>query len=83
MAQDTAGKSYLSPVCKLLPFFESSRNKWKAKAQERHRRMRLQQSRISALETSRKMWKERACDYQSRYEEVVQRLEQQKRGDGC
>ena len=82
MAQDTADKSYSSPDYKLLPFFESSRNKWKAKAKQRHRRIRLQQNRISALETSRKKWKARACEYQSRYEEAVKQLEEQKRGSG-
>jgi len=83
MAQDAAYKSYKSPDYKLLPFFENSRDNWKAKAPQRHRRLRLQQSRIGALETSRKKWKERACDYKLRYEEVVKQLEKQKSSAGC
>lgn len=83
MAQDAASKSYKSPDYKLLPFFESSRDKWKARAQQRQRRLRLQQSRISALETSRRKWKERACDYRSRYEEAVKQLEMQKSSAAC
>jgi hypothetical protein len=83
MVQDAASKSYKSPDYKLLPFFENSRNNWKAKAQLRQRRLRLQQNRISALETSRRKWKERACDYRLRYEEAVKQLEKQKSSAAC
>jgi|WetSurMetagenome_2_1015567.scaffolds.fasta_scaffold1675906_1 hypothetical protein len=82
MAQDTAFKSYKSPGYKLLPFFEHSRDQWKAKAQQRHHRIRLQQSRIGALETSRKKWKELARTYRSRCEELARQLEEQKSDSG-
>ena len=44
---------YKSPLKKLVKFFEESRNKWKAKAQESKQKVKLQGNRIRFLEESK------------------------------
>ncbi len=51
---------YKSPERKLVKFFETSRNKWKAKARESKRVLKRLKNRIRFLETSRARWKDKA-----------------------
>ena len=51
---------YKSPEKKLIRFFETSRNKWKAKARESKRVLKRLKNRIRFLETSRARWKDKA-----------------------
>lgn len=51
---------YKSPERKLVKFFETSRNKWKAKARESKRVLKRLKNRIRFLETSRVRWKDKA-----------------------
>ncbi len=51
---------YKSPDKKLIRFFETSRNKWKAKARESKRVLKRLKNRIRFLEASRARWKDKA-----------------------
>ena len=51
---------YKSPEKKLVRFFETSRNKWKAKARESKRVLKRLKNRIRFLEASRARWKDKA-----------------------
>ncbi len=56
----TEENGYSSPACKLLAFFEESRDRWKTKALDRKRRIRRLEKRVAELEASRRKWKEKA-----------------------
>ena len=49
-----------TPVARLARVFRDARDRWKAKALERQRRLRAAQVRIRDLERSRAYWKARA-----------------------
>ena len=49
-----------TPVSRLLRVFRDARDRWKAKALERQKRLRAAQVRIRDLERSRAYWKARA-----------------------
>jgi hypothetical protein len=49
-----------TPVARLARLFRDARDRWKAKALERQKRLRAAQVRIRDLEHSRSYWKERA-----------------------
>ena len=51
---------YVSPLRKLVRFFESSRDKWKAKHQEVKKQLKLAQNQIRAVEKSRAKWRQEA-----------------------
>lgn len=51
---------YKSPERKLVRFFETSRNKWKAKARESKWVLKRLKNRIRFLESSRARWKDKA-----------------------
>jgi chromosome segregation ATPase len=72
-------KQYKSPDYKLLAFFHHSRDGWKAKAKDRHARIRELQKRIAALEESRRKWREKAETSQSEIATLKEELEGQKR----
>jgi hypothetical protein len=55
-----------TPVSRLLRLLRSARNRWKAKALERQKRLRAAQVRIRDLEHSRSYWKERALSAEGR-----------------
>jgi hypothetical protein len=52
--------SYRSPVSKLLPFFERSRNKWKAKCKAAKRENKSLKTRLGKMKESRDRWKAKA-----------------------
>ncbi len=55
-----------APVSRLLRLLRSARERWKAKALERQKRLRAAQVRIRDLEYSRAYWKERALSAEGR-----------------
>jgi hypothetical protein len=55
-----------TPVSRLLRLLRSARERWKAKALERQKRLRAAQVRIRDLERSRAYWKERALSAEGR-----------------
>ena len=73
-------KTYKSPDYKLLPFFNRSRDGWKAKAEDRNLRIKRLKNRVAALEESRGKWKEKVRACQSRIAELEKELEEQKSG---
>ena len=52
--------SYRSPVSKLLPFFERSRDKWKAKCKAAKRENKSLKTRLAKAKESRDRWKAKA-----------------------
>ena len=55
-----------SPVSRLARLFRDARDRWRAKALERQKRLRAAQVRIRDLEHSRSYWKERALAAEGR-----------------
>jgi hypothetical protein len=55
-----------TPVARLARLFRDARDRWKAKALERQKRLRAAQVRIRDLEHSRAYWKERALAAEGR-----------------
>jgi septal ring factor EnvC (AmiA/AmiB activator) len=51
---------YSSPVHKLVAFFRSSRDKWKAKHQELKKELKRAQNQARAVEKSRARWRQDA-----------------------
>jgi uncharacterized protein (DUF3084 family) len=51
---------YVSPPRKLVRFFESSRNQWKAKHHQVKKQLKLAQNQIRAVEKSRAKWRQHA-----------------------
>ena len=79
MGQATMGKEYKSPSYKLLPFFQHSRDGWKAKAKQRHLQLRQLMKRVAALEKSRQKWREKAKARESNMGALRKELDEQKR----
>ena len=52
--------SFLSPVSKLMPFFQKSRDKWKAKCRESKKEVKSLKIRLAKMKASRDLWKQRA-----------------------
>ena len=53
-------KGYKSSTSRLARFFEKSRDRWRANAAEKQRKVRALETRVRDLERSRAKWKERA-----------------------
>lgn len=71
-------KTFLSPVKKLVRFFERSRNGWKRKCQESKRRIKRLSNDKLKLKASRNRWKENAQTLQSELRQVQEELEELK-----
>ena len=56
----TQEMEYSSPLRKLVRFFESSRDQWKAKHHEVKKQLKLSQNQIRAVEKSRAKWRQDA-----------------------
>ncbi len=69
---------YSSPVRKLLPFFQQSRDRWKAKYKELQMTCKLLRNQTRAVEKSRQSWRERAEAAERRVAEMRQELEELK-----
>ena len=68
-------KELRSPVRKLVRFFRSSRDGWKAKCQEWKRNNKRLSNQVRAVETSRDRWKQIAKAERRRVRRLEQELE--------
>jgi len=75
---ETQTKQYRTPAKKLLKFFESSRNRWKAKCLEAKRRVKLLQTKVADLQFSRERWKQEAKQLRLETRQLRAELEEQK-----
>jgi hypothetical protein len=57
---ETMERSFKSPVRKLLPFFQKSRNRWKAKSHKLKQQLKKEQNQVRAVEKSRATWRDKA-----------------------
>lgn len=73
-----AERTYKSPVRKLLPFFERSRDRWKEKCRAAKSRVKRLQSQTVKLLRSRQRWKELAQQRAEAIEQLRRELEGQK-----
>ena len=64
-ASATTDKVYISPTKKLVRFFETSRDAWKAKCRTAKVRLKRHKQRVRRLEQSRAQWKQRAADLEA------------------
>jgi peptidoglycan hydrolase CwlO-like protein len=71
-------KQYKSPVRKLLPFFERSRNGWKQKCKVGKAEIKRLKNKVEKLGRSRQHWKEVANQHASEIERLRRELEAQK-----
>lgn len=71
-------RQYKSPVRKLLPFFERSRDGWKRKCKEGKVTVKRLANRVRSLEKSRDRWKEQAGRQREELRRLRQELEKQK-----
>ena len=72
-------KVFRSPVTKLVKFFESSRDDWKAKHHQLKRQLKLEQNQVRAVEKSREAWRTRAEVAEQRVRELEAALGETKR----
>ena len=56
----TLEMEYSSPAHKLIKFFRSSRDNWKAKHQQVKKELKLAQNQVRAVEKSRSKWRQDA-----------------------
>jgi chromosome segregation ATPase len=73
-----ADNLYLSPVRKLVRFFEQSRNRWKKRCLTAQARTKRLSNRVRQLEASRELWKERAQQCQEALQQLREELEASK-----
>jgi chromosome segregation ATPase len=57
---ETMERSFRSPLRKLLPFFQKSRNRWKARSQQLKQQLKKEQNQVRAVEKSRTAWRDKA-----------------------
>lgn len=82
-ATSTRERGYKSPTRKLLPFFEKSRDRWKAKHHGVKAELKLEQNQRRAVEKSRAAWRAKAEAAEQRVRELELELQQsQKSGVG-
>lgn len=79
-------KKYKSPIRKLVPFFESSRDKWKAKCQEAKYQLKLVRNRIRYMEKRDddlkrkiKALKKELKNTKNREQQLIEQVEQLKK----
>jgi hypothetical protein len=70
MASEYLSK-FSSPVGKLVRFFESSRDRWKAKQKKLRQERKLLLNQTRAVEKSRAEWRDRASAAEQRVQELV------------
>lgn len=56
----TTERQLKSPDRKLVPFFQNSRDQWRAKHHELKTRLKKEQNQVRAVEKSREHWRQRA-----------------------
>lgn len=67
-------EAYKSPLRKLVHVFKRSRDRWKAKCQERKRLCRKLANQVRAVEASREKWKQAAKEAQKQARQLEQQL---------
>jgi chromosome segregation ATPase len=72
----TSAKSFLTPTRILVPKLLKSRDGWKAKADQRKKKLKAAQIRIRDLQASRDSWKTKALHAEEQLAELRHRLEQ-------
>jgi predicted RNase H-like nuclease (RuvC/YqgF family) len=78
MAANVQTPKYSSPLSKLAPLFEKSRDAWKQKCQQAKKACKLLKNRVRALEESRRHWRELAQVRQQRIQELERQVEELK-----
>jgi hypothetical protein len=78
MAVAEVEKGYRSPVHKLLPFFERSRDGWKGKCKKARRAVKRLKNQTAKLQKSRQRWKELALRQRRDLKRLQRELEAQK-----
>jgi hypothetical protein len=78
---DESGK-LKSPLPKLVRFFSSSRDKWKAKHANLKQQCKLLSNQVRAVEKSREKWREDALEAQRELRHLRQELEETKKAPG-
>ena len=59
MSDDSNSFSFKSPKHKLIKFFKESRDSWKERAANYHKKMRSLEIKVRDLQNSRDIWKEK------------------------
>jgi len=72
------GKTYRSPMKKLLSFFTRSRDNWKTKCRNGKGIIKRLTNRVQKLQASRDRWKERARGQEVELRQLRKELEAQK-----
>jgi len=75
---EVAGTAYKSPIHKLLPFFERSRNGWKEKCAVAKATVKRLKNQTAKLQRSRQRWKELAKQRGRELQQLQRELEAQK-----
>ncbi len=78
MSMSVEPKTYRSPRHKLLGFFESSRDRWKAKCLVAKQKAKALANNVAALRKSREQWKALARARRDEIERLRRELEQAK-----
>ena len=64
------GKTYKSPLKKLVHFFEESRDNWKSKYFEKSKELKKAKNQINDLKHRKEDWKERAKKAEDALKEI-------------
>lgn len=75
---EVVDRQYKSPIHKLLPFFERSRNGWKKKCQVAKASVKRLKNQVEKLHRSRQQWKQLAKQRGRELEQLRRELEAQK-----
>ncbi len=78
-AMETKERSYKSPLGKLLPVFQKSRDRWKAKHHQLKRQLKKEQNQRRAVEKSRAAWRERTQAATQQVQELQRELAEVKK----
>ena len=70
----TTEHSYKSPIRKLLPFFQRSRDGWKDKHHAVKAQLKKEQNQARAVEKSRAAWREKAEAAERRVKELERQV---------
>jgi hypothetical protein len=78
MSMADVEKQYSSPIHKLLPFFESSRNGWKTKCRKAKMDIKRLKNQVAKLGRSREHWKQAAQERALEVQRLRRELEAEK-----
>lgn len=75
VARERVERVSTTPVRKLMHFFESSRDKWKAKYFETRKQYRVADNKVRAVTKSRERWRQMAEQFQQEARLLREELE--------